>query len=106
MSEIPSLYVVRAAIPNAEKPNLHILDQEGRYPSAASGEKSLSIEQMLHEIGSKAVIGAALSIDRQKERGNVRSNGSIVNIADVITKPIDPNAIKLFDGYSWREGYL
>ncbi|RYX78891.1 hypothetical protein EON76_04235 [bacterium] len=105
MSEIPSRYLVRAAIPNAENPDLYILDQAGRIPSVATTEKGLSVEQILQKIGGMTV-GVSLSIDRQTDRKNVQSYDGIINVADVIAKPIDPNAAKLFDGYSWGEGYL
>ena len=105
MSEIPSQYLVHAVIPSAENPELHILDQTGRYPSHATTERGLSVEQILQKIGGMTV-GVSLSIDCQKNRKNIETDSGIINVADVIAKPINPNATKLFDGYSWGEGYL
>lgn len=105
MSQNPNQYTVRAVIPNALDPELHVLDRAGRHPSVSNTERVMSVEQMLQLIGNQAV-GAALSIDRLQDRRNVSSQNGVTNIADVVAKPIHPESTTLSEGYIWGRGYF
>ena len=105
MPQNPNQYIVRAVIPNALDPDLHVLDQAGRYPSVSYPERAQTIEQMLQQIGSQAV-GAALSIDRLEDRRNVAMGSGVANIADVVAKPVHPESTALSSGYIWSRDHL
>ena len=101
----PDRLIVRATIPSIDNPEAHILHATGTLP-AETAPVNRSVETILHSIGHSALAEGYLSIDTQLERRNIAvpHSDEVVNIAEVLTKPIDRDQIILSDEYKWSDG--
>lgn len=102
----PDKLIVRAHIPSLDNPDAHVLHFTGTLPSEVAPINH-SVETVLHAIGGKALNQGYVSIDSQLKRQNVSipHNNTVVNIADVLAKPIDRSNLSLSDDYRWSDEY-
>ena len=83
-------YIVRAIIPHAENPNLHIVNGEGHYPEAPFLPEHRTYEGTLDQIG-RALGAQALSVDRRIPSSPPR-----------IDYRVKPTTHELPAGYQWQ----
>lgn len=99
----PDKLIVRAVIPSADNPDVHILHVTGCPPLEAAPINA-SQEDVLRAMGRR-IMGHHLSVDRQLSRQNVAYpfSGSVANVSDLQTKPIDRALVTLGDQYMWSD---
>ena len=100
----PEKQIVRAFIPSIDNPDARVLHITGTEPIEV-GEIALGQENLLHIMGKRVLSDGYLAIDFQKSRRDIDSpvRRTVVNVAEIQTKPIDRSQIDLGDDYVWSD---
>ncbi len=99
----PERLIVRAMIPSADNPDAHILHVTGTLP-AESAPLQRTVESVLHAIGNSALQQGYLSIDMLERRNVAVPHSSVVvNVTEILTKPLNRKNIQLNDEYRWSD---
>ncbi len=96
----PKELLVEAHIPSLDNPDARLLNALGNLPTETAPIHH-STEHVLATIGSRALVGGYLSVDEQLDRHD--SDALPLNIAKILTKPLDRNRILPAEGYVWSD---